>query len=368
MASPLPTDFAYELDTLARNSETPFAWRLLGTYSETADGIWVPGYPPRLRERYATRRILWEDLDNRVLTYEVDDDTDCYFFECIETTLRICQPGMKLADFNLITGRSTLRKLDEFLVGPQGRYESYSAFMIQARRYGNLLVLRRKEIDDVLTGSGQGFDFERRLTDAPYGPASNSALIEITLGHSRSQLRILMHCEIDACRRTAPTLTTNDYGVLADMNPDPSVYSPYEITSTGLPIMKPKNFSLAPYLQLDDIVEIKMGSRIDDAFQSFLSGTDTIVHGVRCSKNSPRCTHSISSSRNTCGSGKVKTMEYHFRLLGVLRKVFELANEMYVDKTYLISRNPHAKDLLVAEIEDNREWFSYPPTPYSTFQ
>ena len=319
-----------------------------------------------LSEHYNTRVLAYEDLATGTMTKE-DLDYHPHYFEPIEATLRHCQPNLKLTDFNLITDRNNVRKLDELLSGPKGRYESYPAFIIKARRYGKLLVLKREELESKPPGTAQGYDFENKLTDQSYASESDHALVEIVMGSGKTKMRILVRCEVDACRRNTRTLTSNDYGLPSEMISEPGFYSPYEVTSTGLIVRKPFEPKSAPLLRLQDLVEIKMASKIDDAFQSYLAGVNSIVHGLKYFGRE-RCTHSLNYNRNTCKSGMVKTREYNDRLLKALKTAFDLANGMKGDTTYLISRELDSKELKMAEVEDNGIWFAAPPSPDSTLQ
>ena len=372
MASDLPKDFADELEALSLNSSSPFTWRLLGTYSWIRHSeICVPGYPPVLSEHYNTRVLAYEDLASGTATKEdvhIGEYFHSHYFEPIEAALRHCQPDLKLTDFNLITDRNNIRKLDEVLSGPKERFERYSAFILKARRYGKLLVLKREELESNTPGTAQGQDFEKKLTEQPYVSESTHALVEIVMGTGKSQMRILVRCEVDACHRTTKTLTTKDYGFPSEKSSDSGFYSPYEVTSTGLVVKKPRELKTVPEIRLQDLVEIKMGSKMEDAFQSHMVGVNSIVHGLKYYARSERCTHSLSSNRNTCRTGMVKTKEYNDRLLRALKKAFDLANGMKGDTTYLISRETDSNELKIAEIEDKREWFAAPPSPDSTLQ
>lgn len=372
MASDLPKDFADELAALSLNSTSPFTWRLLGTYSWIRRSeICVPGYPPIMSEQYETRVLAWEDLADGMATKEdvhIGEYFHSHYFEPIEATLRHCQPGLKLTDFNLITDRNNLRKLDEVLSGGKDKFERYSAFILKARRYGKLLVLKREELDSNTPGSAQGQDFEKKLTVEPYVSESTHALVEIVMGSGAAKMRILVRCEVDACHRATKTLTTKDYGFPSEKGSDSNVYAPYEVTSTGMVVKKPRDPKSAPVLALQDLVEIKMASKMEDAFQSHLVGVNSIVHGLKYWSRSTRCTHSLSSHRNTCKSGTVKTKEYNDRLLKALKKAFDLAQGMKGDTTYLISREIQSNELAMVEVEDKRQWFSAPPSPESTLQ
>lgn len=370
MASDLPQDLVKELSGLSLGSANACTYRLLGTYSWTRRSeICIPGYPPTLNATYETLKLQWDQLSDAPLQPEdvhIGEYYHTHYYEPLEAALRHCQPDMKLTDFHLITDRNNIRKLDELLDGPNDKFERYANFSMKIRRYGNLLVLKREEDPTKLNGVSQGVDFETKLTDPSYHSDSSHALVEVTAVINQTTLRILVRCEVDCVLRGTKTLQTSDYGTADDKPSDGATYSPYEISSTGLIVKKPKNPKTAPQLTLKDLGEIKMGSKLEDSFQSHMVGIDTIVHGLKYYQRSKRCTHDIKKSNNTCKTGRVATREYNQRFFKAISKVLSLASRIEADKTYVITRFEQSHDVDLQQIEDTRPWFASPPSPQST--
>eukprot|EP01088_Endostelium_zonatum_P009384 TRINITY_DN225_c0_g1_i1.p1 TRINITY_DN225_c0_g1~~TRINITY_DN225_c0_g1_i1.p1 ORF type:complete len:333 (-),score=55.06 TRINITY_DN225_c0_g1_i1:66-1064(-) len=301
-------------------------YELLGCYNWAANkAICVPGYPTRLRPNWQSLQTgrLKETPSTKEEVHPNEFMHDVYF-EAVEEVLNHC--GKKLTEFDILTDRNNIRKLDCAIRGDAERYEN---FEISLRKHGNLIILKREESD--YRGTRIGLEFEDKICENN-GLVKSHAVVCSTVEVGAKITKLLIRSEVDCLSPHSKVPSKKDYTQVTN-------------SSSGLKVFKLPSTVVPPPLRITDLGEIKMAGQLKDdhMFQSWLGGVTWLAHGIN-----PRY------RAKTNVSGNISS--YKQRLARVVQEIMDRGEQMEEGKTYFLKRE-NSGTLKFGQKNDSRTWF-----------
>jgi len=294
---------------------------LIGSYSwKSKNSICVPGFPSKLKKNFLSIRVgklVGEDPSPEGV--HPNEHLHKIYFEPLEEVLKYAERDLK--EFQLVTDRNNLRKIDACL---QNDKENYPNFVMYLRKYGDVLVVKREE--EKLNGTTIGKKFEEALCEHSSIICCH-LIVESEILIDGKEIKILLRGEVDC---VSPDVKI----------PNASNYSLDHESSDGLKVFKLQGID---NLKMDDIRELKMARELKDhhMYQSWILGVPRIVHGAGQRFNTP-----VSEGHR-----------FKQNLSRSVKALLQYGDQIKDKETYTLRRKDGG-DLVFAKANDDRKWLT----------
>ncbi len=318
---------------ISHKEDIEVSHQLVGCYNWAEQGaVYIPGFPLRLRKDW--KRVKVGRLPEKPATKEEvhpNEFRHSIYFEPLEEVLKYrnsedSSSKLLLENFDLVTVRNNLRKIDAAL---SGNKEHYQDFEILLRRKGSKLVLaEREELEYAGTTTGRAFE-ERLCEKSDF--TNCHAIVHTTINTSTKVYNLLVRCEVHCCLPSVSTPPIEGYKSRK--------------TASGLSVFTAKGYKS---LELQELGEIKMSGRltIDQIFQCWLGGIQWVAHGVNL------------RNRTMTQLRQQEQQGFKERLLAIVREILDRAQGMEKDKTYYLKRVAGGELQFGAKSNYNKQWLA----------
>jgi hypothetical protein len=310
---------------------------LIGSYSwKGTKQVYIPGFPAQLKRDFQSIYVGLLPETPGLTKEEVHPNEFLHniYFEPIEEVFKHQgregghQP--RLDDFDLITDRNNLLKVDAALCGNR---EYKTDFEILLRRRGKLIIAKRMET--IFDSPRAGKEFEKVLCE-PSPFTCCHAIVHTTVKTPSTTYNLLVRSEVDCCDVNIRVPSIGDY-------------TQHHLTPSGLSVYHTSSTSRVTPPRLNDFGEVTMIGHLEgkhNYFQCWLGGIQWIAHGVNRRLRGIR--------RVEVGPG-IKE-----RLVNVIKEFQGRGNEMEENATYYLKRVEGGQLQFGRKEEYNVEWFGQP--------